>query len=312
MGWKDRLWSTCGTIVNTAIDMTANAFNTLGSLACMAGGAGFAISYAVEEKLSATYFASANAVGGVTLQASLQDLPYELNETIAFQDALQHSDGMTFNLKDYLHPSTIKIASVVLFSSGATLRLLGENIKQWQQSRVDKEYFQKRYRIDVPSPAGKEYLHASAKSLTGSISYGFSSTAIVGGLLNSGLVTSEYGITYPSSGAPRANSTYYHGPLNQFSIPIDYYFSKNVSIDLFDQPLLATLGARIKAVVNGTYGGGLFLYPLEDKNKNPVALPAVIGSSSLLANSFFSKKAIQLRDDRIQKAVDDAGIYFRI
>ncbi len=312
MRWKDRFWSACGTIVNTTIDITANAFNTFGSLACMAGGAGFSMSYSVEETLSATYYASANAQGGITLQAAIQDLPYGVNETIAFQDFLQHSDGITFNLKNYLQPDTIKIVSVILFSSGTALRLLGENIKQWQQSRVDKEYFQKHYGIDVPSPAGKEYLHASAKSLAGSISYGFSSTAIAGQLLNSGVIDPEYSITYPSSGTHRVNGTYYQGPVNELSIPIDYFFAKNVSFALFDQPLLATLAARIKAVVNATYGGGLFLHTLDDKQKNPVALPAAIGSSSLLANSFFSKKSIQLRDDRIQKAVNDAGIYFRI
>ena len=152
----------------------------------MAGGAGFAVSYAVEETLSATYYASANTQGMVTLQATLQDLPYGINETRPFQDVLQHSGGITFNLKNYLPPDTIKIVSVILFSSGTTLRLLGENIKQWQQSRVDKKYFQTHYGIDVPSPTGKEYLLASAKSLTGSISHGFSSTAIVGALLNSG------------------------------------------------------------------------------------------------------------------------------
>ncbi|CEG58092.1 hypothetical protein [Legionella fallonii] len=312
MGWKDRFWSAYGTVVDTAIDITAKTLNTVGSLACMAGGAGFAMSYAVDETLSATYSASGNALGSVVLQAELHGFPYAINETISFQDFLQHSDGTTFNLKNYFPPDTIKIASAILFSSGTALRLLGDNIKQWQQGRVDTLYFRQHHRIDVSPPAIKEYLHASAKSITGSLSYGCLSSAIVGKVFNARISPAEYSVTYPLNGTHRANGTYYQGPVNELPIPVDYFFSKNISIDFFAQPFLVTVGARINAMINASYGGGLFLQPAYDQKESPVLIPGVIGGGALLANSIFSRKVVQLRDERILKAVDDAGIYLRI
>ena len=143
MRWRDRLWSAYGVVVDTTIEITANTLNMVGSLACMLGGAGFAMSFAIDEVLNASYYGAANAMGAVKLSVEFESFDYRINETIPFEDSFQKSDGIAYLLKDYLHQDAVQTTSVLLFSSGTVLRVVGANMKQWQQGRVDKAYYKK-------------------------------------------------------------------------------------------------------------------------------------------------------------------------
>lgn len=305
MGWRDRFWSAYGVVVDTTIEAVLQAFNAVGSLACIAGGAGFAISFAIDEVLTASYYGAANAMGTVTLSAEFKEFNYRINETIPFADSLQKSGGITYLLQDYLHKDAVYTTSALLFSSGTLLRALGANMKLWQQGRVDKAYFKDLHGVKISSPAGQEYLYTNAESLFSSLSYAFLSEAITGAVISSQVMSSSQSLTYPDKGDLQVSETHYKGPVTELSIPLVYTLTRNISLDLFG---LALVRARVQGMANATYGGGLFLQPAENRSDPPVALPAVIGVSAYLANNFFSKKLIQLRDERVLQEINDNQI----
>ncbi|MCL9683263.1 hypothetical protein [Legionella maioricensis] len=302
MGWRDRFWSAYGVVVDTTIEITANTLNMVGSLACVIGGAGFAISFAIDEVLNASYYGSVAAMGAVKLSVEFESFDYRINETIPFDDSFQKSDGISYLVKDYLHKDAVQITSAALFSSGTVLRVLGANMKQWQQGRVDKAHYKNRLGVDIPSPTGKEYLYTNAESLFGSLSYTFLSTAVTGAVIKAQVISPTQHLTYPDKGRIQVNEPYYKGPVTEVSIPLAYTFVRNISLDLFG---FALLKARAQGLANATYGGGLFLQPADNPPDPPVVLPAALGASAYLVNNFFSKKLIHLRDERIMQETND-------
>ena len=286
MRWRDCFWSAYGVVVDTTIEVTANTFNMVGSLACMLGGVGFAVSFALDEVLNASYYGSVGATAKVKLSVKFESFDCKINDTIPFEDSFQKSDGITYLLKDYLHKDTVQITSAVLFSSGTVLRGLGANMKQWQQGRIDKAYYKNRLGVEIPSPTGKEYLYANAESLSGSFSYAFLSSAVTGAVIRSQIISPTQSLTYPDKGELHVNATHYKGPVDAVSIPLDYTFLKNISLDEFG---LALLKAHIQGLANATYGGGLFVQPSDAPANPPITLPAAVGVSAYLVNNFFPR-----------------------
>jgi hypothetical protein len=307
MEWRDYFWSAYGVVVDTTIEVTANTFNMVGSLACMLGGVGFAVSFAIDEVLNASYYGSVNAMGAVKLSAKFESFDYKINDTIPGGDSFQKSGGIAYLLTDYLHKDTVQITSAVLFSSGTVLRGLGANMKLWHQGRVDKAYYKDRLGVEIPSPTGKEYLYTNAESQSGSFSYAFLSSAVTGVVIRSQIISPTQSLTYPDKGAIHVNATHYKGPVNAASIPLDYTLLKNISLDGLG---LVLLKAQIEGLANATYGGGLFVQPANAPADPPIAVPAAVGGIAYLANNFFFKKLVHLRDERILHETNDTQIGF--
>lgn len=313
MAWRDKFWSAYGMVRNTAIDLTVNTVvntcNIVGSLACMAGGVGFALSNVLDETLRASYYGSALTTGAVLVDANLKTFNYHFNESIPFERSDYVIGDLTYNLKDYIHPEKVRVASSIFFASGTALRLIGTNVKQWRQGRLDKAYYKSEHDLEIANPSRKEYLYASAESLCGSISFTFLSASIAGEVINyTGLVGSSQSLTYPTDGMLRVNATHYEGPLKTLSIPVAYKISKDISINLYGLNIKALVEERVNALANTTYGGGLF-FKSEVTANPPVVIPAAVGGSAFLAGSFFARKVGEERDERIYKTIDHKNKY---
>ena len=308
MKWRDKFWSAYGVVANTTIDITANALNAVGSLACMAGGAGFAIAYVLDETLTASYFGSAHTTGEVTVDAGIAAFDSHVHEVFPFQQDDKMVGGLTYNLKNYLHPDTVRAASGICLGSGTVLRVMGANLKLWQQSRIEKAYFKSHHGVAIDSPSSEEYLLVNSESVFGSLSYTFVSASAAAIVINgSGLIGSHQSVTYPADGKGLMNSTHYSGPVASYVIPVAYKIGKNISFPFFGKAVEAIITEKVDAVANTTYGGGLFFQSHVTLNP-PIVIPGLVGSSAHLASSFFSMKAREKRDERIFTAIGDKAI----
>ncbi|MES2621727.1 MAG: hypothetical protein V4615_12830 [Bacteroidota bacterium] len=304
MKWTDTFWSAYGMTVDTTFNATASLLQNVGTLACIAGGAGFALSHAMDESVNASYFGSANTTGQVVAGANIESYKYNVNATIPFKYYAEQDSGKTYYLTDYIHPSSVRFASYALVASGAALRSVGTNLKLWQQHREDRKYIKNKYQVDAIKPELKEYAIASSDSFLSSLSFATVSCAVTSSILHfSGFIGSSHSITYPSYGQLSANSTHYQGPVNMTSIPVSFHLGQNATLDL---PIIGNVLAyeqvNANALVNATYGGGLFF-----SNRNSSSLvvgisSAALGVSSYIGSMFFSKKTTQLRDDRNSEA----------
>lgn len=304
MSWTDKFWTAYGMVLDATIDVTATALNGIGSVACMLGGAGFATSYAIDEKLNASYYGSANTVGQVNLGFDFLAFDYSINETIPIQHYDQMTGSVSYSMNDYIHPDTVRIGSAIFVTSGAILRALSANIKLWQQSRDDKRFFKHHYGVDIDRPHAQEYAFVNAESVCHSLYYTFTSSAIAGAVIHySGLVGTNHSVTYPLVADQHVSSSSYNGPVNTVLIPIEFKLDRNITIDLpgLEDPVLVEEIVNANGMVNATYGGGLF-FNSHSSSSFPVAVPAGAGISAYLASSFFSKKSKHHRDERIHQA----------
>lgn len=306
MKWGKGFWNVCCWVVDTSIEAGTNMLNVVGSITCMMGGAGFAISYMLDKTLNASFFGSVTIPGTVLLNIDSANLGYHANDTFSFYQYKQIGDEKNYNLKDYISPNTIRVASGILFASGVALRTLSANVKKWQQGRVEKFYYKSKYGLAIDNPSLKEYFYVNAESLCDSISKTMFCNAVMVSLLDySEQFTSALAYTYPSYGSQQVNNTYYNGPVISSHFPFEFSLNKNVSIKLpvehMQVNVSETINATIKSNANLTYGGGVVVKS-HDNPLYPVAIPIAFGVSAYLANSFFSKKIKHLRDGRIHQA----------
>ena len=148
-----------------------------------------------------------------------------------------------------------------------------------------------------------------------SLSFASLSSAVTGKVLNNlGSLGVGLSITYPSEGTvtpAQESNSHYSGPMKNLLIPVAFQIDKNITLDLFGQPIHAFVEERINAVANATYGGELS-FNGNDSSNAPVAIPAIIGASTYLASTFFAKKAREHRDERIVRAVGDLNPFVTI
>jgi hypothetical protein len=305
MGWRDKFWSAYGAVVNTAIDVTASTLNAVGSLVCIVGGVGFAIADVLDETVTAAYFGSALASGSISVEAKLKAFNLHFSETSPFQQANNKAEGLSYNVQDYLQPETVRTASGLCLGSGTALRLMGANLKLWQQGRLENANFRRRNKAPVDGPSREEYLYVSSESILGSMSYTFFTSSLTALVIdNSGLLGSHHGITYPTYGDALVNTTHYNGPVTTFSFPLKYQFAKNISFDFFGISLPASLNGNLDAVINTTYGAGLF-FQSRVRTSPPIIVPGAAASVFYLVSTLFSKKAREKRDERLHNEDSD-------
>jgi preprotein translocase subunit Sss1 len=297
MGWMDWGKKICGVVTQSTLDITASALGVCGTLACIAGGVGFAVAQGLEKTFRASYWGLGSSAGGLDVTARLEDINFGINYTLPIHVRGIKSSEQFHNLADYVDSSTVQIVSAALLSSGMALRGFSSILKKFQQSQ---------YALQEPAkPSQKEYLILIKNSLLGSLSIGLFSNSITSYFVfYSNLLNSDLGLTYPFSSERQANSSYYNGPLmstwEHIHLPFD---PEIIPIKL---PIIGhvdvSLNMSVKGVVNVTAGGGLFFEKNGPTTIPPaanVALSAIAGVSAYLASNFFSRKEQRMRDERL-------------
>ena len=300
MSWKTKLWSACGMVIDTAIDLTANTFNVVGSIACMVGGAAYSFSQVLDESLNASYYGAADTYGVVTIDASLASIHFQTNESFHQQE--KALAGIKYNLQDYINPVTVRQVSTIFVASGSALRLMGDNIRLWRQGKIDQAFYKSEHNLEITRPSRIEHFYASAESVCGSLTYTCAGIPLAGIPIQlSKLVGSHQDLTFPANGVLWVNTTHYSGPLASKSFPLSYKFGRNYSIDFFHMKIRADIEERVEAVANTSYGGGLF-FQSNAKTNPPIAIPAVIGLTLSRVNNSFFRSGVVERDKRIAKS----------
>lgn len=321
MAWKTTFWSAYYYVLDTAIGVTANTLNFLGSLACMAGGVGFSASFAIDETIEASYFGSLDAGGWLMYGLKADQFHIKFNETERFFYHDQKNGGVTYSLIEHVNTGTIRTVSAIFFTSGAVLKVLGANIGHWRQGLEEQRFFNCKYGVEVARPSFREYFFVTAGALLDAVSYTGLTTTIAGSAIHyASLLGSGSTMTYPSEGT-MVKGVYYHGPVKSIGVPVDYKWVKNITVKWPSEMALGTpeqsiaflleADAHAQGLVNLTYGGGLFF---KAHNSPPWALTApaaVIGSSAYLASQMFFKKAKKERDDRVllMQQIGDQSVF---
>lgn len=283
-------------------DVAVSTMNALGSLACMASGASFAIASSSEDALSIAYFGASDTDGTFNFYLQFNESSVQLSKSIPFKHYLE-MDGMD-SLNEYLKPKTINFFGMIMGTAGTFLRAVARNIQVWKTGRDELALFNTEYLGSIQPPTRREYKDATMASILASLSSICFSNAIVGSFIQfSGGLGTNYKITYPAKGDLSANSTKYKGPLKLTVVPLEFgpnpsFFinrtETNNSIK-FDEVL------NFNATANVTYGGGVF-FNTKKAARYPLALPMFGGISLFMASGFFAKKAEKARIERILQA----------
>ncbi len=124
-----------------------------------------------------------------------------------------------------------------------------------------------------------------------------------------GLTNTNHHFTYPSSANQSVNSSNYCGPVDTTMIPVEFVLNQNATIDLPVVHINLSVDEIIDAtaMANLSYGGGLF-FKSNNHSNIPIIAPAVLGAGTNLASTFFAKKAMRLRDERILEAQQNGYI----
>lgn len=306
MKWTDAFWTAYNFTVDTVINTTSYALNGIGTIACAVGGLAFPLTYVMDDTLTASYSGVANTTGKVNVGVDIQEFNYSINGSIPFKKILEKNDGMTYKLQEYIQPGTIQMASLILVASGTLLKIFGDNIKLWQQGRADKERVKERYRIECKNPQLKEHLYITGKSITESLSYSMIACTTSGLIIKiTEIIGSSMNFTYPSKGEGWVTTPHYTGPVDSSLIPVEYTLDQNntVKLPIIDMNVSVEEKVQAIATINATYGGGLF-FQSHDTNNFPSYIPGVIGFLACNTSRFFSRKATELRDDRLTEARD--------
>jgi hypothetical protein len=84
MGWTDRFRTAGSWIANTVIDGAATSLNVLGTLACVAGGAGLSVYNSLSNRIRTGYFGGVDINGTADLEITAPEFEFEYNQTIPF------------------------------------------------------------------------------------------------------------------------------------------------------------------------------------------------------------------------------------
>lgn len=305
MDWRGTLWSAYNSTVNAAVDLTADAFKTAGSLACLVGGAGLAIADAMNVTFSATYYGAADVNGVVNLNIYIPKYNYTYKEQIPFDHTENRTGGFGKNLYDFLTPQGVRQVSVILAGTGFAMRFVGENLKYWQTNRAEYAYCKDKYSIELRRPDFTEYGAVNLASALGSFTYILSSNFAVGCVMNySGWLGTVSGLTYPEHSNTTINGTYYNGPVAQLTLPVTYSLAKNSTLNL---PIVGDLQideqVNLNGKVNATYGAGIFAKS-ESTPDYPIAIPGLIAMTAYLSSRFFNSRAEGQHKERLKEAIN--------
>ncbi|MDP3267879.1 MAG: hypothetical protein Q8M40_02405 [Legionella sp.] len=296
MKWKDKFWTAYRVIVNTTVDVTVSTLNAVGSMACMMGGAGFALSFA-SENLKPSYYGSAVITGVVDLSIDIVELNYNLNQTIPIQHNIEYSGKGIYALGEYLPPQAIQSASMMLTVSGMLLRALSANIKQWRTKRDEAMYLENHFGAAYPQPSLlKKHLYLNAASMMSSLSLiAFGNTLTMVFINTKG---SSNSVSYPAQGNKIVTPDY-EGPVTSTLIAAGLSLANNVSVKLPFGVYSVQEIVAVQAQANLTYGADLDLAATNPANFSPLA-PAAMYCVTASLCSFFNRKLTRLHYEELQ------------
>lgn len=303
MDWSDKFWTTYGVVFNTAVNITIGTLNGVGSIACMIGGALGTASYFTNETVAVSYAGAAQFTSQVMVRFSLIEANYTYSQAIPFHhDAAFNNELISYAIDEWIRPSHLWKASMVLSGSGMMLRALGATLEQWQQGRHLQNYYKTTAAIHIGTPGLREYVCVNAASVAGSVSYVALSAALTDGLINwSRFPGSAQAITYPRHSADHVSGSHYNGPAIVRNLTANYKIGKNETIILPGLDMVLHLEGAIDAVAraNVTYGVGAF-FQSQSRVSRPLVLPALLGCSMIgyAAERFFKQKAREQQIDR--------------
>lgn len=296
MKWKDKLWTAYRVIVNTTVDVTVSTLNAVGSMACMMGGAGFALSFA-SENLKPSYYGSAVITGVVDLSIDIVELNYNLNQTIPIQHNIEYSGKGIYALGEYLPPQTIQSASMMLTASGMLLRALSSNIKQWRTKRDEAMYLENHFGADYQQPSLlKKHLYLNAASMLSSLSLIALGNTLTMVLINSNGFSNR--VSYPAQGNKIVTPDY-EGPVTSTLISAGLSLANNVSVKLPFGVYSVQEIVAVQAQANLTYGADLDLAATNPANLSPLVPAAMYCVTSSLF-SFFNRKLTRIHYEELQ------------
>ncbi|HRD71349.1 MAG TPA: hypothetical protein PK657_14545 [Legionella sp.] len=296
MKWKDKLWTAYRVIVNTTVDVTVSTLNAVGSMACMIGGAGFALSFA-SENLKPSYYGSAVITGIVDLSIDIVELNYNLNQTIPIQHNIEYSGKGIYALGEYLPPQTIQSASMMLTASGMLLHALSANIKQWRTKRDEAMYLENHFGADYQQPSLlKKHLYLNAASMLSSLSLIALGNTLTMVLINTN--GSSNRVSYPAQGNKIVTPDY-EGPVTSTLISAGLSLANNVSVKLPFGVYSVQEIVAVQAQANLTYGADLDLAATNPANLSPLVPAAMYCVTSSLC-SFFNRKLTRIHYEELQ------------
>lgn len=306
MGWSDSFWGGCRYVYDRACDSVVGGLQRGGNIASFVGGALFAVSYALDETLSAGYSIFGNFTGDAKINATALNLHYSLLETFDINRNGTSQGSFTDELTDYVHPYTIRMIALACAGSGVALKTIGATMGVFFRGYQDRDYYHKTKEIKVPLPSWDEYAIAVAASSSAALAMSFASNALIATLLKySGYVERAYEFTHPSVSSHHIKTTDYSGPVAKIDLPVTYNTTRKTNLTVFGvkEPLL------IKVLINGTaqaiYGAGVTLKS-KGVNGTDIAPSAVLAMGAYGAYSFFSHKARTKHGKRLVEAAGKA------
>lgn len=294
MKWIDRFWSVGADTLNFGIFIIADTLNAFGAVFNIVGGGTLALYQAMNSTLSVSYYGSGNATGEVLVGLEFPAFNYSLFKTIPFERYLQKDDELRYHFEDYVSPASVLEAGTIATALGATLSLVGTNLKHWQQDRQRRHYFATKHHVIIPPAQTMEWVYLSSESIAASFTVVLLSCSVVGAVLEfSGFIGQKHRITYPSNGLEYVNSLHYKGPVKSLLIPFQFLLHDNETLKLpiIDLDAAAELQVKAKAIVNATYGGDLVVKSNETTMAPLIASTSTLAMTSYLASTFFGRKA---------------------
>lgn len=299
MDWLKKLSDFSSALRYVAVNSTANTFNFLGSVACTAGGIGYAITDAMNVTAGVSYYGAVNGHVNATFGIEISPFGFTEDGSIPIHRQGQIEGGIFYALKDYITPGNVMTVSFLLMSSGTVLRVVGDNIKNWDRNQREIKFFKKQP-VEFPRPSWKEHLYVNAGALcsvASQASFGYGCTQMV--LQLSGFKGSSYSVTYPTHSPYHLNGSEYQGPVEHSEIPIDgVLYERNFTdtLPIIHTPIDVTEYLNASGTANADYGVGFFVNS-HDKSPPHPALPLMLAAGNYYS-SFFYQYGVEIEHKR--------------
>lgn len=303
MKWRDGFWTACTYIADTVIGTTANSLQMFGTIACQLGGALFSISYAIDETVTANYYATAAVGGDFNFNVSVTQYRLNIkNATLPFGDYIERNNGLTYNLQNYVSPGSVFKTSLIFVGSGTALKLLGANLEHWQNARLEVRHCQTLQK-KRSMPSAEEVFYWNAEDLCDSLSKTLQIQIIASTYIRySKFFNGSHTIAYPSHGNHTDGT--YTGPVKSSLIPLNYFLDENITMSSTSVQIAGTAAAT----VNVTYGAEL-VFQHTANAQPPLIVPAATIFVSRIASSFFGYKARKAYCERMLTDLGPQPVY---
>lgn len=297
MGWQD-VMRTAGAKV---LDVTAKSLKRASYWASTSGGAGIALSQALDKPFNVSYAGRGRAEGDIDVNATLINSGYSIHFKLPLTANEEADGGYFFNLENFTNPYFVRMLSLGMIGASFTLKAAENMIKKLQQYQLDTQTYPLINGKKIPRPTNKEFFYLIAEPTVETTAEVLWGHMMMTTLINyTPILSSEVTKTIPASGNSYINGTFYKGPIAEGEKPFQ------IKLDDAAVPVWGDIQALFRITIEGVfhygYGAAVKLQP-----SAPALLPApasiAITTTLALAgdsiHSFFSRKTELERDQRI-------------